>query len=333
MTQQELLIAIVGCGYMGSRHASTYSRWKQVKLLLVDQQERAAHQLEQRLSRLGTTARSVSWQAALEQILSHRLLRGGQVAIDICTPPAFHSLYIKEALQVGCPVLCEKPLSLSEEIEDEILSLADRSEGWLAVGYPYRHHPAIRWVHSILEGGELGKPHLAYFRLGVRGGRSSWKHQAAMGGGIGSEALCHLVDLAIHFFGPVREGKWLDQRVIRASRVISGSMKRVTAPDYGVLSLLHERGVRSLLTADMLSPGFCQSVEIQAECGSVWSSVRPEWPSWMLKVDPPSTQFADHAAVDLLELVLEAFSRSLASGQPDPLLRPYPGIARWLLPV
>lgn len=335
MKLPKTVIGIVGCGYMGARHAQKYVSLGVKSFLLHDVDRNRAEMLAGVLQRLGAHARAVSWPTILNRCRS--LVRDGRgvAAVDCCTPPAHRLYYVQQALQNDIPVLCEKPLATRPATEAVLLNTARQSKGWLAVAYPYRHHPAMRWVNETISDGRIGEPHIAYFRLGVHGGRHVWKHQSHTDGGVANEVLCHLLDLALFFFGPVQSGQLLDTRIIRPDRTIAGKREQVTMPDFALYSLQHECGVHSYLIADMFSTRFAQSVEIQGSRGGLWASICPGKPSFLRTIlDSTNGQTIDeshvHPETDMLAEVLTKFLASTRDGRCNPDLVPIPGTTKWL---
>jgi predicted dehydrogenase len=316
-------VAIVGCGYMGARHAWAYARRAPgTRLVLVDRRRSAAQGLAKALRAAGVDA-----------TLAERLEAAGEdgpAAADVCTPSTSHAGPALRALGLGWPTLCEKPLTPSPEEEASVLEAAACSPGgWLGVGYPYRHHPAMRWLGRSLSEGRVGAPYAAHLRLGVVGGRRAWHHRLGPeGGGVGNEVLAHLVDLAIQWLGPVVATRILAADIVRPIRRVGGRHVRVTAPDSISVSLRHASGCRSVLTADMAASCHFQSVEVQGGRGSLWASVRPGFPAVLRRTgdDGPGERLW-YPRIDLVGAVIDSFVSGWTGGATPPVLMPQPGIA------
>lgn len=89
----------------------------------------------------------------------------GVAALVVATPTATHADVLDEALGLGVPVFCEKPLC---DDPDRAEALARRAEGRLFVMDKWRHHPAVRALRDIAASGELGAP------AGLSTRRESW---------------------------------------------------------------------------------------------------------------------------------------------------------------
>ena len=308
---------------MGARHARAYTTQQPgVRVVLVDRRRAVAAALARSLA--GAEVASPAEYARME----------GLAGVDVCTPPAEHARLVAAALVRGLPTLCETPLATRPGDEAALLG-GDGGGAWLGVGYPYRHHPAMRWVGRMLAEGRVGRPFAAYLRLGVIGGRSAWQHRLGReGGGVGSEVLAHLADLALGWFGPVASVRLLATDVARPVRRVRGRWLHIAAPDTAVVEVVHESGCHSLLMADLAATSHFQSVEIQGGDGSLWASVRPGFPG--LVRGPGDTEvewLRPGEPVDTLGSVVAAFLDGLAIGGVPEVLRPRAGVARILADV
>jgi predicted dehydrogenase len=86
--------------------------------------------------------------------------------------------------------------------------VAEASAGQLALGFNYRHYPAVLRARQLIDSGMIGRPLLARMVLG-HGGRPGyereWKLQRERaGGGALLDPGIHLIDLAQYFLGELR---------------------------------------------------------------------------------------------------------------------------------
>ena len=128
--------------------------------------------------------------------------------VDIASPPAFHAAAVCKALEAGAHVLAEKPLCLSTAEFEELAALAMRKSRVLMCVHNWKHAPAYRRAHELIESGRLGDLcYLSLLRLrngpagtgGARVGGERWRLSASTGGGI-------LIDHGWHAFYLMR---WL----------------------------------------------------------------------------------------------------------------------------
>ena len=122
--------------------------------------------------------------------------------VDIASPPAFHAAAVRKALDAGANVLVEKPLCLSVVEFEELAALAARKSRVLMCVHNWKHAPAYRRAHELIEAGRLGGlRYISFVRLrsgpaGTGGSRvrgERWRLSAGTGGGI-------LIDHGWHVF-------------------------------------------------------------------------------------------------------------------------------------
>lgn len=136
MTEQ-VRIALVGAGMMGSLHARVISQHRDAVLArIVDPDaEKGRAQAE----RWGTT-----WAADLDSF-------DGIDAVVVATPTAYHFDWGMRCLASGIPVLVEKPLTGSLEQTETLVATAIESSVPLMCGLLERYNPAVMAMHEIVE--------------------------------------------------------------------------------------------------------------------------------------------------------------------------------------
>jgi len=126
-------------------------------------------------------------------------------AIIIATPSRFHADNVRDALDRGLHVFCEKPFSLNFAQSEELGLLATKKKLINQVGYHYRFVGAFQEFHRVLGSGALGKiSHVraeAYGPVVVRPKGMSWRTQKNEGGGCLYDYAAHPLDLLNWFFG------------------------------------------------------------------------------------------------------------------------------------
>jgi predicted dehydrogenase len=89
---------------------------------------------------------------AARTVASLREARGAKGLI-VATPNATHAAVIRDCLELGAPVFCEKPLTVDPQSAAAIAALG---AGRLFVMEKWRYHPAIEMLGEIARSGELG---------------------------------------------------------------------------------------------------------------------------------------------------------------------------------
>ncbi len=78
-------------------------------------------------------------------------------AVYIPLPNHMHYKWIKKALKKDKHVLCEKPMTLTQEESEECFQLAKEKDLFLMEGFMYRFHPQWQYVRDIIKTNQIGK--------------------------------------------------------------------------------------------------------------------------------------------------------------------------------
>ena len=121
-------------------------------------------------------------------------------AVVIATRHNLHARQVVAALEAGKHVFVEKPLALTPEELDTILTAHARAKKVLLVGYNRRFSPLARELAGFLA--DRRSPLVMNYR--VNAGPippESWIHDPAIGGGRIIGEVCHFIDLAAFLAG------------------------------------------------------------------------------------------------------------------------------------
>jgi D-xylose 1-dehydrogenase (NADP+, D-xylono-1,5-lactone-forming) len=78
-------------------------------------------------------------------------------AVYISLPNSLHCRWSIRALQAGKHVLCEKPLGARAAEVEDAFAAAERPGRILMEAFMYRHHPQMRKLKELVDGGAVGK--------------------------------------------------------------------------------------------------------------------------------------------------------------------------------
>ncbi|MGD9712352.1 MAG: Gfo/Idh/MocA family protein [Thermomicrobiales bacterium] len=78
-------------------------------------------------------------------------------AVIVVTPPQTHLAVARVALEMGKPVLVEKPLAASMEDALALVTLAEELEQLLVVSQNYRYRPPMVTLRAAIERGDIGE--------------------------------------------------------------------------------------------------------------------------------------------------------------------------------
>jgi predicted dehydrogenase len=129
-------------------------------------------------------------------------------AVFVTNPTALHLAVARAAVEAGCHVFIEKPLSDSWTGVDELLAAADRAAVITFVGYQLRFHPGLARLREMLHGDAIGRPITAHLEFGEylpgwhpwEDYRESYAARRDLGGGVLLTQI-HDLDYACWLFG------------------------------------------------------------------------------------------------------------------------------------
>jgi predicted dehydrogenase len=126
-------------------------------------------------------------------------------AVLICTPPLWHEPIAVECMQLGCHVLCEKPLSIEAAAAKRMIEKAQSSGVVFTMASKFRYVEDIVRARELANAGAIGEvvlfenaftSHVAM--------RDRWNSNARIsGGGVLIDNGTHSVDVMRYFLGVV----------------------------------------------------------------------------------------------------------------------------------
>ncbi len=146
MYENRLPIAVVGCGYWGSKHLRVCYQNPLLRVAL------AVDRHQERLDYIASEYRGVPVSRHFESVLT-----SDAVGVIVATPISTHFALAKAALLAGKHVLVEKPLAETSAQCRELIALAEERKLVLMVGHTFEYHPAVVLMCDIIRQGRLGK--------------------------------------------------------------------------------------------------------------------------------------------------------------------------------
>lgn len=130
--------AVIGVGYLGNFHAQKYAALPDVELVgVVDNDPKRGAEIA---AALGTHAYS-----------DHRELIGRVDAVSVVVPTQYHHAVARDFLAAGVHVLIEKPITVTIEEADELITLAEQNRAVFQVGHLERFNPVLVALDGILQ--------------------------------------------------------------------------------------------------------------------------------------------------------------------------------------
>ncbi len=206
--------------------------------------------------------------------------------IDICTPNVYHFETLKKAIAAGKHVLCEKPLCVSVEQAQTILSLPRREGQILGMVFNYRWLAPVMRAKQLIEDGRLGR--ILSFRAAYLHNSATdpsrpagWKQDRSVcGGGVLFDLGSHVIDLISWLCGPIERISGLSQIAYPERLGLHGEAWQTNADESFYMLATTEAGARGTLSVGKLQIGTNDdlSFEIYAERGALrFSLMEPNW--------------------------------------------------------
>ena len=176
-------VAILGAGFVANVHMESYSRFvpeAEVVAVLSHHSDKAgAFAMEHEIPQ---------WYDNLDQLLSNC---GAQV-IDICLPNYLHHEACMKAAAANRHVIIEKPLALTLEEADEMITACKKRGLLLMYAEELCFAPKYERVRALVEHGAVGKVYLFKQTEKHSGPHSSWFYnKETAGGGVMMDMGCH----------------------------------------------------------------------------------------------------------------------------------------------
>ena len=196
--KHNIRFAIVGCGHIGKRHAQMISQNSHCELTaLCDIREKEA---------CGMSDYDVPFFNSIEELLSE----GPTVdVINICTPNGLHTEQTIKALEHGCHVVCEKPVSLKRSDAEQMIYKSLEVGKHIFAVMQNRYSPPSVWLKELIENKRLGK--IFMVQINCYWNRDSryytpgnWHGTQQMDGGTLFTQFSHFVDIMYWLFGDIK---------------------------------------------------------------------------------------------------------------------------------
>jgi UDP-N-acetyl-2-amino-2-deoxyglucuronate dehydrogenase len=275
--------ALVGAGAIAGIQARALSLIPQARLA-------AVYSRSPQRARTLADQYGVPWTTDYERLLE----RADVHAVSICTPAGARVEPAEAAARAGKHVICEKPLEVTLERADQIISVCEQAGVRLAVIFPMRYTPAVCAAREALVNGRLGRltmasAHVKWYRSASYYAASSWRGTWALdGGGALMNQSIHWIDLL----------QWLGGGVHAVSGFVARQVHlQIEAEDTGVAIVRFHNGALGTVEGTTTAyPGLPARVELHGERGTivleeqriaVWKLAdgRPEEEQCMLHLD------------------------------------------------
>jgi predicted dehydrogenase len=229
----DLQVGLIGYGLAGSTfHAPLIAAVPGLRLAAVvtSQAERAAQARREHAGVQVLATTDLLWESADSLDL-----------VVVASPNRSHVPLTRAALQAGLPVVVDKPLAATAAAARDLVDEATRRDLMLTVFQNRRWDGDFLTLRRLLDDGALGDVlrFESRFERWRPTPKSGWREHGAPeeAGGLLYDLGSHLIDQALHLFGPVRS---VYAEVIRRRAAVQ-------VDDDTFIALTHDSGVRSHL--------------------------------------------------------------------------------------
>jgi predicted dehydrogenase len=317
----ELRVGVVGTGFIGAVHVEALRRLGvEVVGVVGSSPERA------RAKTLAPVIDSYAQLLADERV----------DVVHLTTPNHLHYPQVKQALEAGKHVVCEKPLAMTSEQSSELLEQAERSGLVHCTNFNIRFYPQVQQSRALVLDGAVGavwNVHGGYLQDWLLLPTDwNWRLEPEKGGSLRAVADIgsHWLDLVQFVVGmrvealladlataiPVRQRPAREIETFAAADDVEREDAEMTTEDLAHILLRFEGGTRGSLVVSQVSAGRMNSLrfEVDGSTGALaWDSERNE-ELWLGHRGQPNELLLRDPAL----LAPEARSRTaLPAGHPE----------------
>lgn len=258
-------VMIIGCGRVAAKHLKAIAKnSKRVSLAaLVDVSEEAAKRLSP------DTPYYSDYKKAIEEV------KPDIVAVTV--PSGLHYEIAKYAMEHGCNLLLEKPMTMSSGESRDIYDISQKTGKKIAMGHIYRYFPIVGLVHDDIKDGKFGK--VTHGSIYVRWGHgddyygsAAWRGTWKSDGGALMNQTIHAIDLLVWLMGSTP---------VEAASMISQRKAKIEAEDLGMAILKMDDGSLASIegTTCTSDKDKCAEFSVFCEGGTVSMGIRSGKPS------------------------------------------------------
>tara|TARA_R110002051_G_scaffold263759_2_gene323615 strand:- start:42934 stop:44073 length:1140 start_codon:yes stop_codon:yes gene_type:complete len=190
---KKLKVLISGTGFAGQGHTDAF---RAVGTEVVGIVGRTPSVVRDVAKKMGIPYSGTDWKQALIDCKPD--------IVSIATPGGAHYETIKQAIEFGCHVYSDKPLSDTGESALELYELAKDKNVKTAFASSFRYMPCVIYAKQLVANGIIGEPveaeFISHFNL-ERDIPFGWSHRKEDGGGRLNNNFTHMMSIATSVIG------------------------------------------------------------------------------------------------------------------------------------
>ena len=209
-------IALIGIGGMGNVHFNAYRRMKNAEVI-------AVADVRVDMAKEKTAGTNAKIYASLDELLKNEK----PDVVDICTPSYMHTEMAIKALNAGCHVLSEKPMSVSSADTARVIETAKKVGKHFMTAHVVRFMAPYVYLANIIKSGELGKPvHFDMTRISAvpRWSWEDWMRDVKKSGGTPIDLSIHDLDFIYSVFGEPKAVNGIYQKLDEGNDYITSNL-------------------------------------------------------------------------------------------------------------
>tara|TARA_B100001027_G_scaffold201128_1_gene160951 strand:- start:791 stop:1852 length:1062 start_codon:yes stop_codon:yes gene_type:complete len=275
MSEKNFKVGIIGAGVIADFHAQALQAMEGAELVAIyARKEDKAQSFAQKYA--------CSGYSELDDFLRNDPME----VVTVASVSGLHLEHVQAAALAGKHVICEKPLEITPQRIDEMISICEKNKVSLSGIFPRRFNESTRIFKQAIREERLGKIILCdtaikwwrtqeYYDSGAW--RGTWNLD---GGGALMNQSIHTIDLMLHLMGDVK------------SVAASGGLEAhdgIEVEDIAVAMVEFESGARGVIqasTACFSNSGLPASIHICGDQGSIMM-VDDKFSVWDLKHSQP----------------------------------------------
>ncbi|MDR0562882.1 MAG: Gfo/Idh/MocA family oxidoreductase [Spirochaetaceae bacterium] len=194
--------AVVGHGFMGSRHVAMLNSFEELECAAVCDTDPG---------RLDGLDAKIKRYHDIDSLLADKTLNG----VIIATPNKAHKEQVIKAAHAGKHIICEKPAAMSVADFDEMLRAANANKVVLTAHQQRRFDADFQTIKTAYDRKLLGEVYLIKSMLyGYNGNMHDWHIHVSEGGGMLLDWGVHLIDQILYLAGCPLKSLYADIRSV-----------------------------------------------------------------------------------------------------------------------
>lgn len=190
---EKLRVLIHGSGFAGQGHAEAF-RYAHAKIVgIVGRTESVVQSVAEEMS---IPYAGTDWGKALSDC--------NPDIVSIGTPGGAHYEAIKQAIEHGCHVFCDKPMTVDGDTSEELYRLASEKGVKTAYAASFRYMPHVLFAKRLVAEGAIGEPQevecISHFNL-EKDIPFGWSHRKEDGGGRLNNNFTHKLSIVTSVVG------------------------------------------------------------------------------------------------------------------------------------